>query len=72
MEFGISYTTADRGIWNLDSRIPLLTEVYGILIDQLMNSIVIYDHEDDYHKVNDDIHRDTYVDPVIRVFSIYT
>ena len=36
-----------------------------------MNSIVIYDHEDDYHKVNDDIHRDTYVEPVIRVFSIY-
>ena len=42
-----------------------------VLIDQLMNSIVIYDHEDDYHKVNEDIQRDTYVEPVIRVFSIY-
>ena len=33
-----------------------------VKIGQLINSIVIYDHEDDYHKVNDDIHRDTYVD----------
>ena len=49
-----------------------MEETFWDIIGQLINSIVIYDHEDDYHKVNDDIHRDTYVEPVIRVFSIYT
>ena len=37
-----------------------------------MNSIVIYDHEDDYHKVNDDTHRDTHAEPATRVPSIHT